>query len=170
MARTLGVRARWVVFAALSLIPAASDHSSSEADAAAKNYLAKRMVSCGGASYEWSLDSPRTVIQYRDLSYKVESRGLTDADKLNGYEWRGIIHLTFSVFRVAQQTTLGPRWSDWSDAGTLIGNHPRRDINLVKRNGQWFYDLMDLNRYEGEAVGPDNINHKRLECSQVPKG
>ncbi len=155
---------------AVALLPVACNSVPSEADKAARQYWTKRIVSCDGGSFEWMPGIPGgRIIQYRNLKHGVEDTGLTEAEKLNGYEWNGMMHITFSQYRAWSPAGLmgAAAWSDWAEARGIVMGLPKLNVQLQKRNGHWFYDMVDADHYAGEMVWG---NPKPLDCSKIPKG
>jgi len=81
-------------------------------------------------------------LQCAGVSYSLENGGLTEADRLNGYEWRG---RTLLVTTAVRRTVFDPdardhqensrRWGPWANTagGTLMS------FTLSKKNGHWYY-------------------------------
>jgi hypothetical protein len=80
----------------------------SEAELQAKRFWDKTMMQCGNRSFIGNADKEeptgsRYLVEYKGLSFKLTNYPLTDADKLNGYEWKG------------RMTRKAKAWHTWPD-------------------------------------------------------
>ena len=160
----------WISSLAVASLSLGCRFAPSAADHAAKQYWAKRILNCDGSSFERMPGIPGgSIIQYRNTKYSVEDTGLTEADKLNGYEWKGLMHVTFSQYRVWLPAGLlvTAHWGDWLDAAGVVMGLPNLYVQLEKRNSHWFYGTVDADHYTGENAWG---NPKLLDCSTIPKG
>jgi hypothetical protein len=134
--------------------------STSEADAQAKQYWDKNVKQCGSRYFQldFSLYGTSGVYrEYKGFSYAVWPSGLTEADKLNGYEWKGFTSLHSNSYR----TLFGRRWSEWKDGSPepsgvamFVGSLA---VPLDKKNGRWYYFGQDSSKY----VAP------RIDCEKL---
>jgi len=81
-----------ITIAAIILASQGCGLSVTEADRFANNYWNERLARCGG-TYITYQDGPKgnwyAIEEYKNLSIWVRASELTEADKLNGFEWRG---------------------------------------------------------------------------------
>ncbi len=72
-------------------------------------------------------------IQARKVTYDYRPGMLSDADKLNGIEWRGDILYRYNLYRTFDPAT--SKWSNWNDGSLFNSNMP--EFSLVRKRGQW---------------------------------
>jgi len=137
--------------------------TSSEADAQAKRYWDKEVKRCGDRYFVLarSWGGVATYTEYKGFSYAVVGEGLTDADKLNGYEWKGSTGAHFNSYR--QFSGSGRRWSEWKDGGSAFYNGVGSSTELSKINGQWYYGFEHFRQEASKAVFP------QIECAGMPQ-
>ena len=135
---------RVVVFLALLLTQlhfvtgVAAQGRSLEADAVsqATKVWHKRVAHCGGAFY-WKVYlgddlSTRKLIgitELKDFNWRIESLSLSNADRLNGVEYRGNTYYSISAYR---DTEPGGDWRPW-----LNGYVSTARTTLTRINGVW---------------------------------
>jgi len=124
--------------------------------------------------------SGKTILEFRQAMVCVDSSGLTEADKLNGVEWRGQVYLNYSVARAYKDHNafLGPanRWSDW---GRLVGAMEPSTVPpglpddiygmgrfvLEKRSGKWIGGEDFGVGWGGKRI----VTIKQVDKSDIPK-
>jgi len=74
-----------------------------------------------------------SIFTYHDMEEKV----ITEADKLNGFEWQG----TMSVFGKAYRYTIGGRWVEWSNGFPLDRSTFR--VPIRKEKGKWVFGISE---------------------------
>lgn len=87
--------------------------------------------------------------QYRALSFTIAPEHLTEAQKLNGADYRGVASFKDAPVRYYQTEANyeGPQgWGNWKDASLMFTT-----VVVERRNGQWLNSDSDL--FEG--VKPD---------------
>jgi hypothetical protein len=80
-------------------------------------------------------------IQIRGVTFRVGSAALSEADTLNGFQWKGWVVVFFRLRRdYSLDESPTRQWSSWEDApsdGELWIADRQRSYNIVKKNGQW---------------------------------
>ena len=96
-------------------------------------------------------------IQIRGLTYKVKPERLSEADTLNGFQWRGKVGFFSRVSRTYDRDIDGPQvpqWSDWFDDASY--KIPIDDFSyfIIKKNGQWTtsHDTADYTKPSEEQI------------------
>jgi hypothetical protein len=84
--------------------------------------------------------------------HKMDGRVLTEADKLNGFEWEGGTTL---VFCKVHRFYLDGKWSDWVDHRPYDVDS-KLDLPLRKVKGKWEFGVPNDEKFEG------------IPCDQVP--
>jgi hypothetical protein len=125
--------------------------SGGEADRFASKFWDDRLTNCGGSYYVWEMgpSSQVNLMQYQNPSIWVSSVGVSEADRLNGYEWVGTTGINSSSWRTRLSSNKWPNymfkggvpvdktmlkfgpWWDWIN-GTPTDAHQMR-----KFKGQW---------------------------------
>jgi hypothetical protein len=132
-----------------------------EADKEAELFWSKAFSKCGDSYYgeysfsgRHSTSSPMIyqlkepfIFTYHDMDEKV----ITEADKLNGFEWQG----TTTVFSKVYRYTMSDKWVDWSDGSPLMRSTLRIPIRKVK--GKWEF-----------GISESDDQFLAIPCSQVP--
>jgi hypothetical protein len=80
---------------------------------------------------------PRSLVEAKDLACRAQREQLTEADKLNGVEWKGAVEFMASATR---RKPLRPNaaWSDWESGLVLYGiGDGGSTYALEKRRGKW---------------------------------
>jgi len=127
------------------------------------------------------------VFELKGLSVVIDSHTLTDADRLNGWEWRGTVWLDCDAVRsyIPKETKLrlGPNWglssvgheeyeivdedTTWSEwrPKQLMSSDWRddpADITIVRQNGEW--------RLESSLNSPGRtFGFKKVDPSDLPR-
>ncbi len=105
------------------------------------------LTQCGDSSYLY-YPSYGQLIELRAVSIIVTESKLTEADRLNGIEWKGWANFNTSTERFHANNG----WSEWYTKGT----DGFRRIDLQKRAGTW----------SATSVLPGTA---KILCSDVPK-
>ena len=119
---------------------------STEAQGFVDDYLKGKVVNCGDFSYS---ENKRWLVEMKDFGYKIEPEELTEAARMNGYEFRGYVHFSFTALRdwLGKQEMLG---SVENARGGSVFPFDARDY-YSKKNGKWemqvtwFGSLLDAN-------------------------
>ncbi|PYS45571.1 MAG: hypothetical protein DMF68_21930 [Acidobacteria bacterium] len=121
----------------ITVTPASPSHAVStpqtssldnEAIAAVKEFWEQHTTKCGD-SYFSSEDFRGIITQheYKGVSFVAKGSGpSTEADRLNGIEWNGVVQQRARLQRDNHEGV----WSDWKSSGGY-------DIGATKRQGRW---------------------------------
>jgi len=127
-----------------------------EARVQAQWFTDKTITKCGDSYYYWNDEREGWISEFKGMQVWTSPRGLSDADRLNGYEWRGEAGVNCSVWRL--YTT--PRgWSKWMDCATAT-----QELRLHKLNGRWYYE--DIGRM-GQNLPAEQYAPHKVACQQV---
>jgi hypothetical protein len=107
--------ASWTLFYGALMIGAAAAQDKDQ-NAEAEMHWEELLAKCG-ESYLYQGDNNATLHEYRDVSFAVTPRSLSEADKLNGIRWAGTFTLAAKAFR--QQSKYSKQWSKWKEGGSL---------------------------------------------------
>lgn len=125
-----------------------------------------------GRAFE-NKDQP--LIQFKPVTVQIIEDPITDADKLNGIEWKGYaaipLKLTFRYYDEREK-----KWSSWREGSVIYAPNQLRDafntlagkkvdyplsIELRKEKGQWNYESNN---------GESKINPlAKPDCADIPK-
>lgn len=72
-------------------------------------------------------------IQARKVTCKHIPYKVSDAEKLNGVEWKGEISYVYQLHRFYDPATR--KWSEWRDGSFINSNMPV--FSLIKQHGKW---------------------------------
>lgn len=120
----------------------------------------------------------KVLIQFKNLSYKLDEKKLSEKDRLNGEEWRGsIIIPTDTPFRYYDMNSSdgNKKWSSWISGGMLY-EEDSLDKNLEvldKSTGVTpltnSTHIINFSKYKGKWSEPVSRGFKKLDCSVIPK-
>jgi TonB family protein len=146
--------------ASFSTAIAQSTHSSVDAEAQheAKKWADKQIIECGkrffaywalmdfqvrdGKLYQGGLPvSPNqvwTLSEMKSFSYKAEGRALSEADRLNGIQWSGVLFIAGGAARgrTVRNGGVATEWGEWEDGRNFMHEIL---VGLQKKKGQWFW-------------------------------
>jgi hypothetical protein len=88
-----------------------------------------------------------SIFTYHDMEEKV----ITEADRLNGFEWQG----TTSIFSKAYRYTMGGKWVEWINGFPLDRSTFRVPIRKVK--GKWVFGISETSDH-----------FLAIPCSEIP--
>jgi hypothetical protein len=83
--------------------------------------------------------------QIRGVTHKVETWDLSEAETLNGLQWKGQVRFASRVCRKyehVKDSPQVPKWSEWENGGPLINGSvdilsSYESYQFTKKNGQW---------------------------------
>jgi len=135
-------------------------------DSVAKQIWDESLLQCGDSYYEarpaggFAANSLAGLIQYKGAGFFTVSYLLTDADRLNGYQWIGRSVVTAKSWRAIYRDQSGTwgSWQDWKDGEkvsyslndfhdgvdaastppTTIDQVAKDDLILWNLNGMWY--------------------------------
>lgn len=134
------------------LTPAVSTKAAidGEAQQEAEKYWGALLTKCGGTIYgKDNRQAVDQIYEFRDISIRVKSRALSDADRMNGIEWSGNAYLDSKTSRVLT----GDKWGSWRDGSIYLNSE-----NMEKVNGQWKFGVA------ADARAP----LRSFDCSELP--
>ena len=101
--------------------------------------------------------SKATYIQFTETTTAVQG-GVSEADKLNGIEWKGKVAL-YPTGSMRTTTKCGSvQWSEWKTAGTVAAFLHGITVDLKKKkDGSWIKTLEE-GHYQ-----------TRVTCDEIPK-
>jgi hypothetical protein len=137
---------------------------------AAEQLLWKKVTKCGDSHYTKDFgpgDGLLGLYEFKGLSIKITASPLTEADKLNGIEWKGTVILVakasraFKVPGVAEGQLFAREkvWLNWENGAKI--DHQTVSGSLAKRKGRWHLQLQ---------TGVMGLNLKPVKCSEIPSG
>lgn len=133
----------------------------SEASKVATEFWNVQLSKCGDDYYGFNSRydyTGRIVInQFKGVNSRLVSDKLTQADKLNGIEWKGRTKLSCSSMRT--WTDQFGTWSDWRDKNFIAS----QDFHKV--DGQWVGP-----KYKDRYVPlmETATRYRKVDCSRIP--
>jgi hypothetical protein len=123
-----------------------------------------KLTKLGDSHYvQTTSDTAKTVVELRNPKVKVSAESLTEADKLNGKQWRGRITLCSDATRTyspkKRRNPLGgvePPDTTWTQWGTNL----EIPAKYEKANGRWSVD---------DAASVTKSSFETVEPSDLPK-
>ena len=139
-----------------------------EAKKEAEQFWGKKFVKCGNSHYVYAdgyAESTRAyadlagIYQFKALSIILRPDSLTDADKLNGIEWKGKTEVTAKVSRHYNKNRGG--WQEWKEGISALQGG--LTALMMKKGGRWTYE-------EPFLLGGLSKSGKLLpiKCSNIP--
>jgi len=121
-----------------------------EAQQEAEKYWGSLLTKCGGTIYgKDNREAVDQIYEFRDVSIRIKSRALSDADRMNGIEWSGDAYFDSKTSRVLT----GAKWGPWRNGSIWLNSQ-----KMEKVNGQWKFGVTT------DARPP----LRTLDCSQLP--
>ena len=127
----------------------------------AELFWGKAFSKCGDSfygTYAFNGRPPRSdpmIYQLKDPSiftyHDMEEKIITEADRLNGFEWQG----TTSVFSKAYRYTMAGKWVEWRNGFPLERSTFRVPIRKVK--GKWLFGISET-----------SDQFLAIPCSEIP--
>jgi len=105
-----------------------------------------------------------TVFELRNVHVHLQPYGISEADKLNGVEWKGLVSLKCDAVRIyrSKRSQFRPAelpdttWGQWGDQNTYTGCLS----DMAKINGKWS---------DPTTNSTGKITFKQVEASDLPK-
>jgi hypothetical protein len=117
----------------------------------ASRFWSQYIASCGGSHY--ARKAPGVFVEFRGFRIQVDYQPVSDADRLNGVQAKGISRFSASAHRHYSRSS----WHEW-DEGIPQDMQLTNSVRFQKRNGQWSFS----------GVGYFNDFAKTVTCSDVP--
>jgi hypothetical protein len=142
-----------------------------EATRIAEQWRDKTFTECGDSLYYHYMPAddlgirgfhwvPEQTFQYQGVSLSIAPVAVSNAEQLNGIEWKGTATFNCSV----QRAYVSAHWNPWQDCTAYpvpftnqVG--PVASLPLMKQSGHWFSNGQSLETY----------TVKKITCDQVPK-
>jgi hypothetical protein len=146
----------------------------SEAQELAERFVGQWVTKCGDRYYAALPDAMWAapvggLYEYKGVSVTVESLEISEADRLNGYEWEGSAMLNCRLARLYD----GHAWGEWSEAGCVsiypISLPPAFPLQMFKKQGKWFVGKPFRWGYGSIDTHAERFNPKKVDCSSVPR-
>jgi hypothetical protein len=104
------------------------------------------------------------ITQVKGARLVPRGEPITEADRLNGLEWHGVVRFTALAYRVHGTSRPGeaPQWSPWRD-----GAPTNSDRQLEKRQGKWQVSLAK-SPMTGTATDVAK-NTQAITCAELPR-
>jgi hypothetical protein len=96
------------------------------------------------------------------LSGLTVTHRLSNADQLNGYQWKGAIRIHCGAMRYYNRFY---GWSRWQDG--CEGIMPETNVPLLKRNDQWFFFSAESS-WVFPATPVESYSPEKIECAKLP--
>ena len=141
-----------------------------EAERKAQQYFDRTVARCDDGYYvkvNWTefvrggLLQEQDLFQIKNPDTIIKETPLTEADRLNGVEWRG----SLTIITTAHRKLEGKQWGEWRDGGpqrvtmTELGSPSLLylgDGSFYKKQGHWSIDQPDT-----------NPSHIKPSCSEI---
>lgn len=164
------------------LISCGSGGSVSEEQKVALEYWDARLTKCGDSYYyqlpdyetpsEGGKSQDRMIVQFKGVSFNIITVQPTEADKLNGIEWKGYTAMKYSAKRTCNVIDVHTSYisnsicSDWT-AGNRAGDSQNDEVSCltkVKEHG-WIFSCPWTTYIN---TPNDRQDWKKIGCSQLP--
>jgi hypothetical protein len=116
------------------------DPDKTQAEALAKEYWATRLTKCRNGFIDSYIEYRRfaatfnTTMEYRDPTYLMQVTHLTEADRLNGFQWEGRSFVQAPTRRMWYSTSRSDgKWDSW-----VTENTSATSAAFFKRNDVWY--------------------------------
>lgn len=112
---------------------------------------------------EYGTSAKAGLMEFKNLSFVIETKPVNDTEKLNGTEWNGSVLLKYTQWRYHN----GEKWSAWSDMLLVYSDDLSKTVNklLDRPNSPLF---VDLQKAKGEWSGLGTY-WRRVPCSELPR-
>jgi hypothetical protein len=151
-----------ITFAAMLFCSSCSPSSAllSNADAEAQEQAVKfveaQLTRCGDSYYGIrKVASDNGLYQFKNPKISVKSQELSQADKLNGIEWKGSSVFSAETWRMYSVTG---EWTPWRQGFTALDIG--LSVNMYKQNGKWKF---------GATGDLEPHSYEKTDCSKLPK-
>lgn len=145
-----------------SLTGAGGSSPDAEARREAEKFWATQITKCGDSYYRKELlikkDDYVIYYQMKDPKVEVLAQPVSEADRLNGIEWKGSTAFIPAASRIWNTERKG--WSDWGKGAWGV---PDLNYGMNKTKGAWNVNTKrDWTREETSKYEP-------VDCSQIPQ-
>ncbi|HEY6249309.1 MAG TPA: hypothetical protein VI685_05080, partial [Candidatus Angelobacter sp.] len=108
---------------------------------AANSYIVRHFLKCGNVNFYSTQKMWRRDYEFKGLQWNWNALPVSQADTLNGVEWKGTLHIRCQAYR---DTECGEKWCDWEScagSGMTAFRSFKPDVGMTKRRGSWSYGL-----------------------------
>ena len=135
-------------------------------------YFEERLLKCGDSQFS----SLQGYVEIKGVDFKVNKRELTEADKANGYAWRGNVEMYGKLYR--RYSGFPPKWGpweEWYDKNMNLPNtsSPTSTISISLKNGEWIVGMKSENPLQQtilDVVEKATVLQKvDFTCGDIPK-
>lgn len=131
-------------------------NADAEAQEQALRFAEAQLTRCGDSYFGVrKIASDNGLYQFKNPKVSVKSQDLTQADKLNGIEWKGNSTFTAEAWRLYDVTG---KWGPWRQGFTSLG--VGLGVTMYKQKGQWKF---------GSDGNLKPNSFEKVECSKVPQ-
>ena len=127
-----------------------------EAQKQAQQFVEAQLTKCGDSYYGVrKLANDSGLYQFKNPKVSVKSQELTQADKLNGIEWKGSSTFSAETWRLYDVTG---KWGPWRQGFTSLGIG--LGVTMYKHKGQWKF---------GSDGNLKPNSYEKVDCSKLPQ-
>jgi hypothetical protein len=133
-----------------------------EARDVAQQYWDKYLTTCGDRYFAYENHLPMTpnhLYELKGPTFSIQSYDLSEANRLNGYQWSGLMEMNCTATRTYWDT----EWTAWGSCGRV----GLRRI-LFKSNDHWYAQQSEMG-LPPPAFPVESFSPKRVNCGDVPK-
>jgi len=152
------------------------DVLNAEAQAGYRKQFDRIFTDCGGFHYTQLHEEYRSkkpggpqhngifIYRIKGVNFKFNPQTLTEADKQNGFEWKGAVGFIYDTARVYEQ---GKGWGKWLPrVGYSTYNLSWGSI-ANKKNSVWTFQPFDLKEDTEDYY--QLIEFKKITCNEIPQ-
>lgn len=131
-------------------------NAEAEAGEQAQKFVEAQLARCGDSYYGIrKVANDNSLYQFKNPKVVVKSEVLSQADKLNGVEWKGGSDFSAETWRSYAKPG---GWGSWRQGFMSLG--VGLSVRMAKRNGQWKFGA------SGD-LKPDS--YEKVDCSKLPQ-
>ena len=124
-----------------------------------------------GAIYfdKFGSESKNAILQFKNASYQVIDEPISEADRLNGIEWKGALLIPFNTLYRAYDLDR-KQWSSWSEGPVIYSDKVLKAFNQIMGDTN-SPQTQHFSREKGQWFGLD-LSAGRLRkptCSEIPR-
>jgi hypothetical protein len=145
----------------------------------AATFWHERLTDCSGSKFTWTEIQwfQMDLTQYSNPSVWVRTDALSDADRMNGFQWLGATGISASSWREVTSKPMSAPYRGVVDIkfdqfGPWINGSPQMGLRMWERKGQWHIGTQDniAGFRDYDPFGSSRTKIPRtVDCSVVPK-